>query len=187
MFALFRYMSRQFLTYGISSMSYMVTNPETRGQDPFNLIFPKMTKCTLHTYGPSGTIQNHDGLCVLPINIMNEKIYLIVWFMFMTLGIFTLIHHLIASIIILTPELRKNLLSMYIKDSRMDLKRKLSRMLDMTSFGDWLMLYMIAKNLDQVTFSELMDWLKYPDYRWDLDDNDDENDFLDNLQYEKSA
>ena len=130
-FFFFRYMSREFFAYGIYSLSYMFTNPETRGPDPFNLIFPKMTKCTLHTYGPSGTVQNHDGLCVLPINIMNEKIYLIVWFMFMALGIFTLIHHLVASIIILTPELRKNLLSMYIKDSRVDLKRKLSRMLDM--------------------------------------------------------
>jgi hypothetical protein len=24
-------------------------------------------------YGPSGTLQNLDGLCVLPINVLNEK------------------------------------------------------------------------------------------------------------------
>ena len=69
-------MNREFLTYGIYSMSYMFTNPETRGEDPFNLIFPKMTKCTLNAYGPSGTIEGHDALCVLAVNIINEKILL---------------------------------------------------------------------------------------------------------------
>ena len=79
----------------------MFSNPETRGIDPFNLIFPKMTKCTFNVYGPSGTLQNLDALCVLPINVLNEKIYFVTWFVFMGLGIFTVLHHLIASIIIL--------------------------------------------------------------------------------------
>jgi hypothetical protein len=43
-------------------------------------IFPKVTKCTFHLYGPSGSIQNKDGLCVLPLNIINEKIYIFLWF-----------------------------------------------------------------------------------------------------------
>ena len=91
-------MSRQFFGFGIYSLQYMIANPQTRGPDPFNLIFPKMTKCTFHTYGPSGTIQNHDALCVLPINILNEKIYFMAWFMLFGLCIFTLIHHIVAAI-----------------------------------------------------------------------------------------
>ena len=68
--------------------------------DPMARVFPKMTKCTFHKwgqifmkqnppcplymlydlrYGPSGTIVNHDGLCILPINIINEKIYVFLW------------------------------------------------------------------------------------------------------------
>ena len=31
-------------------------------------------------YGPSGSIVNHDGLCILPINIINEKIYVFLWY-----------------------------------------------------------------------------------------------------------
>ena len=41
--------------------------------DPMAKVFPKVSKCTFHKYGPSGTIVNHDGLCILPINIINEK------------------------------------------------------------------------------------------------------------------
>merc|ERR1719337_535109 len=43
--------------------------------DPMAVVFPKVTKCTFHKYGPSGSIQTHDGLCVLPLNIINEKVY----------------------------------------------------------------------------------------------------------------
>ena len=54
----------------------------------------------------------------------------------------------------------------------------------MTSIGDWLMLYMLAKNIDQVSFTELVNELKYPDYRFDLDERDSINEELDKLQFQ---
>ena len=48
-----------------------------------------MTKCTFHKFGPSGTVQKFDGLCVLPLNIINEKIYVFLWFWFVILAITT--------------------------------------------------------------------------------------------------
>ena len=54
----------------------------------------------------------------------------------------------------------------------------------MTSIGDWLMLYMLAKNTDQVTFTELISHIKYPDYRFDLDERDSINVELDKLQFQ---
>ena len=46
-----------------------------------------MTKCTFHKYGPSGTVQLHDGLCVLPSNIINEKIYIFLWIWLVALAV----------------------------------------------------------------------------------------------------
>ena len=37
-----------------------------------------MTKCTFHKYGPSGTVTRHDGLCILALNIINEKVGIII-------------------------------------------------------------------------------------------------------------
>ena len=48
-------------------------DPEERA-DPMNIVFPKVAKCTFHKYGPSGTIENKDGLCILALNIINEKV-----------------------------------------------------------------------------------------------------------------
>merc|ERR1711970_1407931 len=69
----------QFTTYGSEVLS--VTNRDMEKRvDPMAKVFPKVTKCTFHRYGPSGTIVNHDGLCILPINIINEKTYVFLWF-----------------------------------------------------------------------------------------------------------
>ena len=93
----------------------------------------------------------------------------------MSLGLFTSIHHLISSIIIVTPFLRKAFLSLYIMRGRQDLRRKLHKICDLISYGDWLVLYMLAKNTNQVTFSEIIMSIKPPGYRHDLDESDLEN------------
>jgi hypothetical protein len=40
---------------------------------------------------------------------------------------------------------------------------------------------MIARNTDRVVFGQLIDELKYPDYRHDLEPSDEENRHLDRL------
>ena len=53
----------------------------------FFLFPPQVTKCTFHKYGSSGTVETHDGLCILPLNIFNEKIYIFLWFWFVSLAV----------------------------------------------------------------------------------------------------
>merc|ERR1711884_702205 len=57
--------------------------------DPMARVFPKVTKCTFHKFGPSGTVERFDGLCVLPLNIINEKIYIFLWFWFIIVASIT--------------------------------------------------------------------------------------------------
>ena len=74
----------QFTTYGSEVLS--VTNMDMEKRvEPIAKVFPKVTKCTFHRYGPSGTIVNLDGLCILPINIINEKIYVFLWFWYLAI------------------------------------------------------------------------------------------------------
>ena len=75
-----------------------------------------MTKCTFHKYGFSGVIERHDALCLLPINILNEKIYLVLWLWFMALSIITSLHLVFSSFVMAVPSLRLQLATM----NRMD-------------------------------------------------------------------
>ena len=46
-------------------------------------VFPKIAKCNLTDYGPSGTIQRKDTWCVLPMNNFNGKFYIFLWFWYL--------------------------------------------------------------------------------------------------------
>ena len=181
------YLGYNFFLYGPRSIQYLCTSLANRGSDPFDVLFPKMTKCTLNTYGPSGTIQEHDGLCILPINVFNEKLYLFIWFLFMSLGLFMLGYGLVCTMILFSADFRCSYLNRYVLAGRKDMKRKLTRILTLTGFGDWMMLLLIAKNTDQVIFTQIMETLKYPDYHYDLEPLDDENQRLAKLHEESDS
>lgn len=48
--------------------------------DPMARLFPKMTKCTFRNFGAGGSVQTRDLLCILPLNAVNEKMFVFLWF-----------------------------------------------------------------------------------------------------------
>ena len=56
-----------FMTYGPDVLNFINMEDEDR-EDPMMTVFPRVTKCSFHNYGASGTIQKHDALCVLGDN-----------------------------------------------------------------------------------------------------------------------
>lgn len=62
-----------------------VVHEDWSGMDVLDIVFPKVTKCTFRKFGPSGTVQVHDSLCIMALNVVNEKIYTFLWFWFMFL------------------------------------------------------------------------------------------------------
>jgi hypothetical protein len=41
-----------------------------------------VTKCTFFKYGSSGTTESRDGLCILALNIINEKVRILLSLLF---------------------------------------------------------------------------------------------------------
>lgn len=54
------FLGGEFSTYGSDVLSFTEMEPEERA-DPMARVFPKVTKCTFHKYGPSGSVQKFDG------------------------------------------------------------------------------------------------------------------------------
>ena len=69
-----------------------------------------MTKCTFHKFGPSGTVQKFDGLCVLPLNIINEKIYVFLWFWLLFLTLITSLFLVFRLTIVFNTPFLRNLI-----------------------------------------------------------------------------
>lgn len=86
MFMMNRFFDGAFLTFGIDVIRFLESDQEDR-IDPMIFIFPRMTKCIFHKFGVSGEVETHDSICILPLNAVNEKIYVFLWFWFMILGV----------------------------------------------------------------------------------------------------
>jgi len=154
------FLGHNFFDYGhLAFMTFF----ETQGDGEASVmsrVFPRVTKCTFHKYGPSGNIQRHDAQCILPINIINEKIYVFLWFWFILLTVLTsldLIHHFCliwfesVRLVILKRKLRR---SPKYKVEKLHIDIPLiCRHLE---HGDWILYYHLLRNMDSITYAE---WL----------------------------
>ena len=67
-------------------------------------------------YGPSGTITKHDSMCILALNIINEKIFVFLWFFFVILAIITAISMLYRILVISSLEVRVRVIKKSLHD-----------------------------------------------------------------------
>ena len=76
------FLNGKFYTYGWDVIQYsrMTARDQETKVNPFCSTFPLEVSCTVPNVGAAGGPQNHNGLCVLSQNVINEKMYLAVWF-----------------------------------------------------------------------------------------------------------
>lgn len=146
------FLEREFRTYGVDVLRYSDTVPENR-TDPMARVFPKVTKCQFQFYGPSGNIQKLDGLCVLPLNIVNEKIFVFLWCWFLTLAVVDAVNLVYRAVVNAVPAFRSLLLKW---SSRLTSHQTVRTVVDKCPVGSWFLLYQLSKNVDSVVFNDLL-------------------------------
>ena len=146
-----RFLGYEFTTYGTRVLSMSESALGSRS-DAMEMVFPKVTKCTFRKYGSSGTVETHDGLCVLPLNIFNEKIYIFLWFWFTILALVSGLG-LIYRICTFFKPVRRIVLG---ARSRMASDDDLDVVSRYCKIGDWFLLNQLAKNMDPIIFKEFI-------------------------------
>ncbi|KAM7305020.1 putative innexin [Ixodes scapularis] len=134
MFLIDMFLAWEFSRYGSKVLQFTEWDWSVR-HDPMIKVFSRLTKCSFHMYGSSGDVQEHDAMCILIINIINEKIYVFLWFWFIILAIMSgvvLIYWALAN------------------------KDYVERVCDRSKLGDWLVLDLLCKNIDPINFRDLM-------------------------------
>lgn len=97
------------------------------------ILFPSQAKCDYFNFGSSGTIQHIDSLCLLPQNVLNEKVFVFLYFWMIILLIFTILH-VICVIIKLRIQCKKD-----------------------RDFGYGIVLSVMKKNLSPVLVDDLLE------------------------------
>ena len=149
------FLGYNFLNYGPDVVSSMSQDPEER-TDPMSRVFPRMTKCTFPIYGPSGTIQKFDHVCILYQNIINEKTYYFLWFWFIALALVTFFYLVLRNTVSMLITLRAK----YLVDKGLSMKFDNAEIVvAYMSVSDWYLLYQISRFIDPVLYTKLIDSL----------------------------
>jgi hypothetical protein len=153
-----KFLGYTFMTYGSDVFAMTFGDPEGRS-DPMNMVFPKVTKCTFHKYGPSGTVTRHDGLCILALNIINEKIYVFLWFWFVGVAIFSALAIVYRMVVVLVPALRVTVIcARALNQVQPETVKAIitSKPGWLDQVGDYWVIYLLSKNLNPIIMAELL-------------------------------
>ena len=155
LFLIDKFLGNSFLTLGQEVVEQ---------QDQMSIIFPKMTKCDFWMYAKSGVIEKYDTLCILPINVINEKVYTVIWFWLVCLSTLTAMYSVYLLMVIIMPSFRLHIISdRIVRPVRKEFVASAvhsSKFNQIRQLGDWLVLDILFSNLDQWTNAEIIERIK---------------------------
>ena len=150
------FLDTDFSTYGTDVLEYL-SEPKDSRSNPMCQVFPTAVSCTYFEIGTAGQGQTSNHLCILSQNIINEKIYLGLWFWFIFLAAIGSIQMLYEVIIIALPFIRLRLTLLTMGSTRKGKDGKdIIRFFDSCDFADWFFLNQIGKNTEKKFYREFI-------------------------------
>jgi len=156
------FLQGRFMKYGTQAITYLSHDQYTRTEmpNPLCTVFPTITSCDFHSVGTAAGEQKFNSICVMSLNIINEKVYLLLWFWLFGLAILTCLHLVLRLAVIGIPPLR---VFMIIVKTRGFTQADLSTCRNVLAhcyLGDWFVLYQLSKNSNIYFFRYLLRYLE---------------------------
>jgi len=152
------FLGGRFMRYGTRVVNFLSFDQISRLDmpNPFCTVFPTITSCTFHTVGSAAGEQKFNSLCILSLNIINEKVYLLLWFWLFFLSILTGVHLLYRICVVFLPPLRYLLILMRTRGFSKGDASTAKTVLSNCYLGDWFVLYQLSKNSNTYFFRYLL-------------------------------
>jgi hypothetical protein len=160
-FLIDRFLNYSFLGYGYGVWRYYSLPHEERRFLEFNPmceVFPRVASCDYKRYGPGGGQETKNALCVLGLNMINDKIFMILWFWYgflILMGLFRTIDRVAQ---VLSWRFRYQLIKWKIRRYfvKTENDEPVRYYVEHCSLGDWLVLYQMARNMNKRFFAEFI-------------------------------
>ena len=164
-----RFLNHKFAWYGKKVIDYYGFSEEKRAQwtNPMCNTFPTKVSCNLVTFGTGGNEETYNDYCILRQNIINEKIYLFLWFWFVAMFILSACQIFVEICFLTLPFVRQFFIFQGI--GTRFLSSDMKAYLKNCSIGDIFVLYQMSKNTHTSFFYKLLDNLS-----GDSEDDDSE-------------
>jgi len=125
-----------------------------------SIVFPRTTTCDYKYFGSAGGPSNKAPRCVMALNAVSEKVFVILWFWFLLLIVINIANLIILVLMAVKSQgIRKLFIrkSAGSKTTGRDLREtKLDKELKKLDFGQFLFLYFLGRNIDYTTFRAIL-------------------------------
>ncbi|XP_040566683.1 innexin inx2 [Lepeophtheirus salmonis] len=122
--------------------------------NPMCALFPTVTSCQFPSGAVTGSLNVDHAMCVLSLNIINDKIFLLEWFWFFTLLWISLSNITLSFAQILFRNFRRFLFLW--KCNNETEKTYFKEVFDKTKTGDWFFLSILQRNTNSYMFKRII-------------------------------
>jgi len=156
------FLQNQFVTYAPDVWRYYSYPPEEIQVldmvNPMCEAFPRVASCTFYKYGSGGEVVGYQALCILALNIVIDKVYLVLWVWYVLIAVLGAIR-----VICRCFQINSGIIRFWLMKIKMHRYFKRSQNLDMIQeyiknikIGDWFVLYQMSKNLNRGFFYQFL-------------------------------
>ena len=124
--------------------------------------FPRRASCEISFYGTGTAKQTFNYFCVLAPNVLSQYVFLVLWFWYVILIIINFINLCLVGLMLLRVSAIRNMYLMRVIGSRELVKKlnkeegTLAKEIKRLHFGQFLFLYLVAKNTPFTFVQELL-------------------------------
>jgi len=177
-----RFLHFRFFEYGYQVWQYYLLPPEEQRmpgvKNPMCHVFPRIAFCDYWRFGTGGHQENVNAICILALNIINDKVFLVLWWWMGMLLFLATIRLFYRAIQCKSSWIRYELLNMRMNRYFRKSKRisKIETFIRQSKLGDWFVLYQLSKNLNRPFFVDFLTHLsiRYTDKGGTLDEEEGE-------------
>merc|ERR1719219_601084 len=145
-------------------MKYELDNQNQTETNPYCKVFPLVASCTLSKGGTAGGTTDVTEICILSQNIINQKIYLVLWFWMTFLMVIVAPICIIYRIVtIFFDPIRSFLLMAQTGNITKEKTRdSIREIVSKCHLGDWFVLYQLSRNVNMYFFRSFIKVLGKP-------------------------
>lgn len=143
-----------FITYGLHIFD-MLNNRNSW----FDRVFPKMTQCTIPMIGPSGSLTEHDAICMMSMNVINEKMYMVLWFWYVCILLPVSVIALLWRIAQFALYTRESYNWFVLNETYPGPEPGyiyMTFIAQQTTYSDWLFIHYLSANIDGMMFRDVL-------------------------------
>jgi len=148
-FLLDLFLNGNFLNYGSSVARYL---SGLEKENAFAKAFPTFTNCDYRASGPGGEDTIVSAKCLLAHNILNEKIFLVLWFWLIILAVLSVLVF-VGRLVLMVCWFRVYMLE---SSAHTQFSQRVRRKIAALELGDFFLLSLIARNIDATAFHMLI-------------------------------